>query len=164
MLGAAHPIVAYSLHNLGRLLVSQQKLEAAVPLYEEGVRNREAALGRDDPVTAALVESLAIVHLRLGHLEAGLPLLERALHGYQQAYGPDHSETVEAHRNLVVALAMASGFDEAVLHLREVVLRDVEPGLQMDLKDAFFDPFRRRPAFQKLEAEVGQRAGQPKQD
>ena len=162
--GDSHPAVAYSLHNLGRVLVSQGKLGAAIPLYEEGVRIREAALGPDNPFTAALVESLAIVHLRLGHLDQGLPLLERTLHVYQRAYGADHSETVESHRNLVVALAMASRFDEAVLHLREVVLRDVEPRLQMDLKDAFFDPFRRRPAFQKLEAEVGERIGKRKQD
>lgn len=158
VLGPQHPIVAYSFHNLGRLLVSQGELGAAVPLYEEGVRIREAALGADNPMTAALVESLGIVRIRLGHLDEGLRLLERGLGAYLRAYGAAHSETVESHRNLVVALAMASRYDEAMVHLKEVVLRDVEPRLRMDLKDPFFDAFRALPAFQRLEADVGGRA------
>ena len=158
VLGPHHPFVAFSLHNLGRLLVEQGELAAAVPLYEEGVRIREVALGPDSPFTAGLIESLAIVRIRLGHVEDGLRLLERSLHAFQRAYGAEHSETVESHRNMVVALAMASRYEEAVVHLKEVVLRDVDPRFRMDLKDQFFNPFRRLPAFQRLEAEVTRRA------
>ncbi len=157
VLGDRHASLAYSYHNLGRVLVSQGQLEAAVPLYEEGLRIREASLGPDNPFTAALVESLAIVRLRLGHAEEGLRLLERALGAYQRAYGADHPETVESHRNMVIALAMASRYDEAIVHLREVVLRDVDPRFRMDLKDALFDPFRTRAAFRRLEEDVNRR-------
>ena len=162
VLGEHHAVVAYSYHNLGRLLVGQGQLAAAVPLYEEGVRIREASLGPDNPFTAALVESLAIVRLRLGQLDVGLPLLERALRAYQQAYGADHPETVESHSNMVIALAMASRYEDAVVHLREVVLRDAGARFRMDLKDAFFDPFRTLATFRRLEEDVNLRLGASK--
>ena len=157
VLGPRHPTVAFSLHNLGRVLASQGALAAAVPLYEEGVRIREASLGADNPFTAALVESLAIVRIRLGHLDEGLRLLERALGAFQKAYGDDHPETVESHHNMVIALTMASRYEEALPHLREVVLPDVDARFRMNLRDSFFDPFRTLAAFRRLEAEVGGR-------
>jgi serine/threonine protein kinase/tetratricopeptide (TPR) repeat protein len=157
VLGETHPTVAYSLHNIGRVLVADGKLEAAVPLYEEGVRIRAQSLGENNPLTAALVESLGIVQMRLGNLEAGLGLLARALAAYQKAYGPDHSETIESHRNMVVGLTMLKRYDEVIPHLREVVLRDVDPNLRLDLSDRFFDPMRNLPAFKSVVAEVEKR-------
>ncbi|MGH9631465.1 MAG: tetratricopeptide repeat protein, partial [Bryobacteraceae bacterium] len=161
-LGPAHPSVAFSYHNLGRVLVGQRNLSAALPLYEEGVRIREVTLGPDSPQTASLIESLAILRIRLGDLAKGIQLLERTLDTYKRAYGEDHTETVETHRNLLVALKMAGRYDEGISHLREVVLRDVDPRFRMDLKDPFFDSMRNRPAFRKLEAEVSQRSSTKK--
>jgi hypothetical protein len=62
---------------------------------------------------------------------------------------------------MVIGLVMAGRFEEAVPHLREVVLRKVERLPRIDLKDAFFEKMKALPAFKALELEVSRQAGDP---
>ena len=155
--GPDHPLVAYSLHNVGRVMVARGNLKDALPLYEEGIRIREAKLGADHPLTADLIESFALLKIRTGDLSGGTRLLERSLRAHLAGYGPEHIQTVQSHLNLTKALLMARRYEEAIPHIREVALRDVDPNVRIDLKDHDLDPLRSIPAFQQLEADLAQR-------
>jgi len=72
--------------------------------------------------------------------------------------GPDHSSTLETRGNLARTLVKAGRYDEAMPHLRAVVLRDVPASIRIDLHDPAFDRMRKTQAFRQLEEEVRRRA------
>ena len=152
--GPNHPDVSFSSHSLGMVLVAQGKLKAALPILEDGYRIRMSTMGPHNPRTADVAESLALLWVSLGDLDKGRQLLEQALRGHERAYGPDHTSTLETRGNLARTLVKAKRYNEAMPHLREVVLRDVPPSLRIDLRDPSFNLMRKTHAFRELEAEV----------
>ncbi|MEO8127973.1 MAG: tetratricopeptide repeat protein, partial [Bryobacteraceae bacterium] len=96
--------------------------------------------------------------LRLGDHVKGLELLARAFEISNRTLGPEHSETLETRRDLALALVSVQRYDEAIPHLRAIVLRDLPPSLRIDMDDSMFDPMRNNPAFQALKAESVQMA------
>jgi tetratricopeptide (TPR) repeat protein len=157
-LGDAHPSLAFTYHGLGKVLVKQGELKAALPVFEAGLRIREASLGPESVLTADLLSSLANLRMRMGDVDLARKLLERTFALHYPAYGPDHSQTLESRRSLAFGLIRAQRYDDAISHLRDLLRRNLPPGLRIDLADAAFDSMRSHPAFRVLTAEEAQRA------
>lgn len=152
--GDGHPVVADGLDSIGLAFEGLERYLEARAHMERALEMRKRTLGPDHPFVAGSFLNLGRLLVAEGKLEEGQGLLERSLRIYQRAYDPESSEVMEGHRNLVVALVMRKKYDEAIPHLREVVLRVSDPRLSVDLKDPLFDDMRALPAFRELSAEV----------
>jgi tetratricopeptide (TPR) repeat protein len=62
--------------NLAACYWSLQQLDRSVPLFEEVLRRRQAALGRQHPETLRMVANLGVNYAGAGRLAEALPLLE----------------------------------------------------------------------------------------
>jgi CHAT domain-containing protein/tetratricopeptide (TPR) repeat protein len=94
-LGAEHPDVAESLHDLAKILDDRGDLEAE-GYYERALAIRERALGPDDPVVAETLGGLASVRWAKGETTSARELLDRSLAIREKALGPDHPEVARA--------------------------------------------------------------------
>lgn len=57
-LGLDHPLTAFSLNNLGLLLMNRQEYDSAQPLFEQALAIYEQQLGLDDPATRTIRANL----------------------------------------------------------------------------------------------------------
>jgi non-specific serine/threonine protein kinase/serine/threonine-protein kinase len=152
--GPGHPQVSFTEHSLGLCLMAQGKRSEALPYLEDAFRIRMAAMGPDNPRTADTAESLAMLQVDLGRLERARILLEQALRAHLRSYGPNHSSTLETRKNLARTLVKEKRYREALPHLSALAGRDVPAAFRIDLRDPFFEPVRRVPAFRRLLAET----------
>ncbi|HZS55430.1 MAG TPA: tetratricopeptide repeat protein, partial [Bryobacteraceae bacterium] len=158
--GPNHPEVSYTEHSLGNNLVAQGNLKGALPFLEDAYRIRMTSLGSDNPRTADVAESLGTLRVSLGDLAGGTALLEQALNSHLKAYGPTHSSTLETQGNLARTLVKAKRYEEAIPHLRAVVLSNAPPQFRIDLNDRLFNGMRKIPSFRALEADADRHAQQ----
>ncbi len=158
--GPDHPQVSYTEHSLGNNLVALGDLNGALPLLQDAYRIRMTALGPDNPRTADVAESLGMLRISLGDFKEGTALLEQALRGHQRAYGSKHSSTLETQGNLARSLIKAKRYDEAIPHLRAVVLGDPPRKFRIDLGDPLFIAMRNMPSFRALQADAARHAEQ----
>lgn len=102
-MGGTDPLVrAGLLHNQGGLAHSRGYPQAGIPLAEEGLALRAAALGAAHPDTARDLNALgALYHLAGRYADAGRAY-RRALAIFEDCYGPGHFETAQACANLAV--------------------------------------------------------------
>lgn len=151
--GPDHPEVSYTEHSLGNNLVAQGDLKHALPFLQDAYRIRMAAMGPNNPRTADVAESLGTLRVSLGDLKSGTALLEQALGSHLRAYGPNHSSTLETQGNLARTLVKARRYEEAIPHLRAVVLSDTCPAqFRINLHDPSFNAMRNLPSFRDLQA------------
>jgi tetratricopeptide (TPR) repeat protein len=114
-----------------------------------------AALGANNPRTADVAESLGTLRVSLGDLKGGAALLEQALESHLKAYGPNHSSTLETQGNLARTLVKARRYEEAIAHLRAVVLSDTCPArFRINLHDPSFNAMQNMPSFRDLQADA----------
>jgi non-specific serine/threonine protein kinase/serine/threonine-protein kinase len=153
--GPDHPQVSYTEHSLGTNLVGQGKLKDALPYLQDAYRIRMAAMGTNNPRTADVAESLGTLRVSLGDLKGGAALLEQALESHLKAYGPNHSSTLETQGNLARTLVKARRYEEAIPHLRAVVLSDTCPArFRINLHDPSFNVMQNMPSFRDLQADA----------
>ena len=153
--GPDHPEVSYTEHSLGNNLVAQGDLKHALPLLQDAYRIRMAVMGPDNPRTADVAESLGTLRVSLGDFKGGTALLEQALGSHLGAYGPNHSSTLETQGNLARTLVKAGRYEEAIPHLRAVVLNDTCPAqFRINLHDPSFNAMRNMPSFRDLQADA----------
>jgi non-specific serine/threonine protein kinase/serine/threonine-protein kinase len=158
--GPDHPEVSFTEHSLGILLGLQGKQKAALPLLEDAYRIRMAAMGPDNPRTGDVAESLGTLWVSLGNVEKGRLLLEQALRNHARAYGANHFATMETRGYLIRTLVKARRYQEAIPHLRALVLSKARGRPPIDLNDAVFDPMRRMRAFAELARQARVRSGE----
>jgi tetratricopeptide (TPR) repeat protein len=150
ILGPDHEILGYSLHNIGRLLASMGRKQEALDYYQRGLALRERALGKEHPLTALLLESIGIYLMENGQVQDGLPLIERSLAINRKALGESHLETLESHRNLVIANLLAKRYPRAIAHLDELLSHNPPSSLRVDLDDKDLAPLHAYPRFAAL--------------
>lgn len=115
-------VVAYSYHNIGRLLSTYMGQNAeAVPYLERSIEIRENTLSPNDPTTGFSIESLAIAYAQQRQLDTATPLFRRAVDIFEAGLGPSHSETLEAMFNLANLSWIVDGPEAALTDLTRAV-------------------------------------------
>jgi tetratricopeptide (TPR) repeat protein len=95
-LGPEDRSTASTLNNLACVLMQQDDLAGARPLFERAQGILEKTLGPEHPDTAAYLANLANVVKDQGDLAGSRPLFERALAIHEKACGPEHPDTARS--------------------------------------------------------------------
>jgi tetratricopeptide (TPR) repeat protein len=99
-LGANHPDVAQSLHNLAFLYQAQGQYSKAEPLYQRSLAIYEQALGANHPDVAVSLNNLAGLYHSQGQYSKAEPLYQRSLAIREQALGANHPDVAVSLDNL----------------------------------------------------------------
>ena len=110
-LGALHPSVGTSLHNLGMVLKAQGDLAGAEACHLEGVRIWQAALGEWHPVIGKAFGALGAIARVRGDASAALDYARRSLLIRQKSLPEADPQLAVAYDDLAQALVL--GGDEA---------------------------------------------------
>jgi Tetratricopeptide repeat len=78
-LGPDHPNVAVSLVRVGFLLLQSKQYRNSLVTFQEALRIRLAAFGRDHGLTANLYNNLGVCSMHMGEFERGRECLQQAL-------------------------------------------------------------------------------------
>jgi tetratricopeptide (TPR) repeat protein len=98
-LGAEHPDVAWSLHNLAGLYRKQRQYNKAEPLYERA-RAIWEKVDSELPEVARNLNSLAALYRDTGQYQKAESLLERALAIWEKRRGPEQAEVARGLHSL----------------------------------------------------------------
>jgi tetratricopeptide (TPR) repeat protein len=140
--GLADPdplIQAGLLHNLGGLAHSRGDAAAGIPLAEQGLRLRAAALGDSHPDVARDLNALGALYHLAGRYHDAADACQRALAAFEDCYGPDHFEVAMTCANLAAVrgdqrqFAAAEALGRRSLRILQAVLGpdDAEVGLTL---------------------------------
>ena len=137
--GASHPVVAYSLLNLGRAYREAGRLGEAEAVLRRGLAINEQALGPNHVQVAVALNQLALLYEQRGRFDDAEPLYRRALAIRQTTDGPEHPATATVYNNLGALYRAQGRYTEAeaafrrALEIREKALgpehREVAAGL-----------------------------------
>jgi tetratricopeptide (TPR) repeat protein len=112
-LGLDHTSTLETVHNLGTLYLSQDKLAEAEQMYERALAGLEKALGPDHTSTLETVHNLGLLYCSQGKLDKAERMYGRALAGLEKALGPDHMSTLETVHNLGLLYCSQGKLDKA---------------------------------------------------
>ena len=112
--------------NLGRLYLTQKRLEEAVPLFREAIAGYERARGADHPATVMTIGNLAALYNSMRSYLEARPLLERVLETQRRVLGDDHPDTLTTLNNYAFNLDNVGELSEAEALYREVLERRIE--------------------------------------
>jgi tetratricopeptide (TPR) repeat protein len=127
------------LHNLGGLAHSRCNPEAGIPLAEQGLALRAAALGAGHPDVARDLNALGALYHLAGRYSDAAQACQQSLAIFEEHYGPDGFEVAQACANLAVLhsdqgqLEAAEALGRRSLAILEAVLgpEDAEVGLTL---------------------------------
>ena len=122
-LGADHPDTLASRNNLAIAYQDAGKLEEAITLYEQNLKDFEDLLGPDHPETLTSRNNLANAYQDAGRLNEAIVLYEQALTDSTHILGPNHLYTLAAQSNLASAYRDSGRLDKAIA-LYEQALTD----------------------------------------
>ena len=111
------------MNNLAVAYQSANKLDLALPLYEETLAIKKVKLGADHPETLATMRNLGWGYQYAGQLDLAVPLLEETLALRKAKFGPDHPDTLHTMNKLAVAYQDAGKLDLALPLLEETLAR-----------------------------------------
>ena len=111
------------MNNLAVAYQSANRLDRALPLYEETLALKKVKLGPDHPETLATMSNLGRGYQYAGQLDRALPLLEETLALQKARLGPDHPDTLDTMNNLATSYQDAGQLDLALPLLEETVAR-----------------------------------------
>jgi eukaryotic-like serine/threonine-protein kinase len=121
------------LNVLGLTYVGLGLGDQAVTIQRKALEVREAALGRDDPVTLGSRGNLAVAYGAAGRLSEAIALDEETLTLMQEKLGLNHADTLVIRNNLADRYRNAGrpseaiAMDESTLNLREANLGSDHP-------------------------------------
>ena len=113
-LGAAHPLVANVLVNLGTLAKDRRDFEKALVLYEEAKERFAQSLGPEHVRVAQVLGNIALVHTEAGPLEQALEEHLQSLKILQRELGDNHQSVGLQLNNVGLALTYLRRGEEAI--------------------------------------------------
>ena len=120
-LGADHPETLTSRNNLANAYQDAGKLEEAITLYEQNLKDFEDLLGPDHPETLTSRNNLANAYQDAGRLNEAIALYEQALTDSTHILGPNHLYTLAAQSNLASAYRDSGRLDKAIELLQQTL-------------------------------------------
>ena len=124
-LGPGHPDALASRNNLAGAYRKAGRLDEAIPLYEQTLKDRTRILGHHHPDALASRNNLAGAYQEAGRLEEAIPLYEQTLKDNTRILGHHHPDPLLTRNNLAGAYQEAGRLDEAI-PLFEQTLKDFE--------------------------------------
>jgi serine/threonine protein kinase/tetratricopeptide (TPR) repeat protein len=122
LLGAEHLETRSARNDLAMCYHYLDRLDQALPLFEESLRLTRKVQGAEHPNTQTAMSNLAACYLDLGRLDQGLPLCEETLRLHQKVQGTEHTGTLFVMNNLAGCYRDLGRLDQA-LPLYEETLR-----------------------------------------
>ena len=122
-LGPDHSDTLSSRNNLANAYQDAGKLEEAITLYEQNLKDFENLLGPDHPETLTSRNNLANAYQDAGRLNEAIELLQQSLTDHTHILGPNHPNTLLSRNNLANAYQDAGRLNEAIV-LYEQALTD----------------------------------------
>ena len=113
-LGPAHPDTLAARGGLAAAYQAADRLEQAIPLFEQTLTDTLRVLGPDHPHALAARGNLAYAYEVADRLEQAIPLFEQTLTDTLRVLGPDHPHALAARGNLADAYWSAGKLDEAI--------------------------------------------------
>ena len=122
-LGPDHPHTLASCNNLACAYHDAGKLEEAITLYEQNLKDFEDLLGPNHPSTLTSRNNLACAYQDADRLDEAISLLEQNLKDRTHILGPHHPDTLTSLSNLASAYWQTDRLDEAIT-LHQQALED----------------------------------------
>jgi len=123
-LGPAHPEVATTLNNLGRLYYTQCYTLKAEPLYRRALPIQEKVFGVDHPEVAVTLNNLALLYKFQGRYADAEPFFIRSLAIREKFFGQENQEVAVSLMNLADLYASEGRYAEAApLTRRSLAMR-----------------------------------------
>jgi tetratricopeptide (TPR) repeat protein len=107
------------MNNLALAYRDAEKLDLALPLFEQTLKLFKAKLGPEHPDTVKSMNNLALAYRDAGELDLALPLFEETLKLFKAKLGPEHPYTLISMNNLAFAYDKVRQFDKAEALYRE---------------------------------------------
>ena len=123
ILGPDHPGTLASHSNLAYAYQDAGRLDEAIPLYEQNLKDRTYILDPDHPDTLTLRNNLASAYQAAGRLNDAIALYEQTLEDRTRILGPHHPKTLTSRHNLAYAYQAAGRLNDAIA-LHEQNLKD----------------------------------------
>ena len=131
ILGPDHPGTLASRHNLAGAYQESGRLDEAIPLYEQNLKDFIRILGPHHPDTLISRNNLANAYRDTGRLDDAITLYERNFEDRTRILGPHHPHTLTSRNNLANAYQAAGRLKEAIPLLEQTLedqTRIVGPG------------------------------------
>ena len=122
-LGPDHPHTLASCNNLACAYHDAGKLEEAITLYEQNLKDFEDLLGPNHPSTLTSRNNLAGVYQATGRLDKAITLYEQNLKDRTHILGPHHPSTLTSRNYLANAYWQTDRLDKAIT-LHQQTLED----------------------------------------
>jgi tetratricopeptide (TPR) repeat protein len=100
--GADHKAIGAFSNDLANLYSTMGQYAKAEPLFQRGLRIREARLGPEHPDVAQSLNDLAALYLAMGQYAKAEPLFQRGLRIREARLGPEHPDVAASLNNLAV--------------------------------------------------------------
>ena len=133
-LGPAHPDTLAARGGLAAAYQAADRLEQAIPLFEQTLTDTLRVLGPDHPHALAARGNLADAYWSAGKLDEAIDLYKQNLVETLRVLGPDHPRTLAARGDLAYAHRSAGKLGDAI-RLFEQALTDRERVLGPDHSD-----------------------------
>jgi len=124
-LGPDHPSTLASRNNLAGAYHDAGRLDEAITLHEQNLKDCENLLSPDHPSTLTSRNNLASTYQDAGRLDEAIALFEQTLEDSTRILGPHHPDTLTSRNNLAGACQAAGRLDEAIA-LYEQTLEDAD--------------------------------------
>ena len=113
-LGPDHPSTLASRNNLAYAYQTAGRLDEAIALYEQNLKDRTRILGPHHPDTLASRNNLAYAYQDAGRIDEAITLHQQNLKDRTRILGPHHPDTLASRNNLAYAYQTAGRLDEAI--------------------------------------------------
>ena len=113
-LGPVHPSTLTSRNNLATAYQVAGRLDEAITLFEQNLKDFERIQGPDHPDTLTSRNNLATAYQVAGRLDEAITLHKQSLEACTRILGPRHPHTLTTRNNLAIAYQDAGRLDEAI--------------------------------------------------
>ena len=120
-LGPRHPSTLASRNNLAGAYREAGRLDQAIALYEQNLKDRTRILGPHHPHTLTSHHNLAGAYQAAGRLDEAITQYEQTLTDHTRILGPHHPHTLTTRNNLAGAYWHADRLDEAITQYEQTL-------------------------------------------